>query len=109
MLELQPILEQHPADEPTGEDGEAALVEGHERHHEPFRGARHRLVPGDLPLNGGGERRKLSRLDKMEELLAGNIGACLVQHHGNGVLGGLEVQGAMALRIRKNSESKGQA
>jgi hypothetical protein len=33
ILELQPILEQHPADEPTGGDGEAALVEGHERHH----------------------------------------------------------------------------
>jgi hypothetical protein len=30
VLELHPILEQHPADEPTGGDGKAALVEGHE-------------------------------------------------------------------------------
>jgi hypothetical protein len=30
VLELQPILKQHPADESTGGDGEAALVEGHE-------------------------------------------------------------------------------
>jgi hypothetical protein len=30
MLELQPILVQHPADKLTGGDGEAALVEGHE-------------------------------------------------------------------------------
>jgi hypothetical protein len=30
MLELQPILEQHPTDKPTGRDGEVALVEGHE-------------------------------------------------------------------------------
>jgi hypothetical protein len=30
MLELQPVLKQHPADESTGEDGEAAPVEGHE-------------------------------------------------------------------------------
>jgi hypothetical protein len=29
VLELQPILEQHPADEPAGGDREAALVEGH--------------------------------------------------------------------------------
>jgi hypothetical protein len=28
-------------------------------------GARHRLVAGDLPLHGGGERRKLDRLDEM--------------------------------------------
>jgi hypothetical protein len=30
MLELQPVREQHPADEPSGGDGESALVEGHE-------------------------------------------------------------------------------
>jgi hypothetical protein len=30
VLELQPIREQHPTDEPAGRDGEAALVEGHE-------------------------------------------------------------------------------
>jgi hypothetical protein len=40
-------------------------------------GAWHGLV-GGLPLNGGSERRKLARLDKTEELLTGNVGACLV-------------------------------
>jgi hypothetical protein len=29
VLELKPILEQHPADESPGGDGEAALMEGH--------------------------------------------------------------------------------
>jgi hypothetical protein len=33
VLELQPVHEQHPANELAGGDGEAALVEGHERHH----------------------------------------------------------------------------
>jgi hypothetical protein len=65
VLELQPILEQHTTDEPTGGDGEAALVEGHERHHVPL-GARHGLVAGDLPPDGGGEQRKLSHFDKTE-------------------------------------------
>jgi hypothetical protein len=37
---LEPILEQHPADEPSGRDGEAALMEGHEEHHEPLGGGR---------------------------------------------------------------------
>jgi hypothetical protein len=35
---LQPIREQHPTDESAGGDGEAALVEGHERHYVPLRG-----------------------------------------------------------------------
>jgi hypothetical protein len=30
VLELQPVRKQHSSDEPTGGDGEAALVEGHE-------------------------------------------------------------------------------
>jgi hypothetical protein len=30
---LQPVREHHPANEPAGGDREAALVEGHERHH----------------------------------------------------------------------------
>jgi hypothetical protein len=45
----------------------------------------------------------------MEELLAGNVGVHLVRHHSSGVLGGLEAQGAAALRMRKNSERRGQA
>jgi hypothetical protein len=36
---LQPVHEQHPADEPAGEDGEAALVEDNERHYIPLGGA----------------------------------------------------------------------
>jgi hypothetical protein len=44
-------------------------------------GAWHGLVTGNPPLDGVGERRKLARLDKMEELLAGNIGARPVRHH----------------------------
>jgi hypothetical protein len=30
---LQPVHEQHPANELAGGDGEAVPVEGHERHH----------------------------------------------------------------------------
>jgi hypothetical protein len=35
---LQPVREQHPVNEPAGRDGEAALVEGHERHQYPVGG-----------------------------------------------------------------------
>jgi hypothetical protein len=38
VLELKPILEQHPADESPSKDGETALVEGHEQHHESLWG-----------------------------------------------------------------------
>jgi hypothetical protein len=55
-------------------------------------GVRHGLVAGDLPLDGGGERRKLAHLDEMEELLARNVGACPVRHRGSGAPGGLEAQ-----------------
>jgi hypothetical protein len=72
-------------------------------------GARHRLIVGDLPLDGGGERRKLACLNKTEKLLAGNVGACPVRHRDSGVPGGLEVQEAVALRVQKNSESRGRA
>jgi hypothetical protein len=34
-------------------------------------GARHGLVARNLPLDGGGERRKLARFDKTEKLLVG--------------------------------------
>jgi hypothetical protein len=30
VMELQPVREQHPVDEPAGRYGEATLVEGHE-------------------------------------------------------------------------------
>jgi hypothetical protein len=72
-------------------------------------GARHGLVTGNLPLNGSGERTKLACLDKTEELLAGNVGVCPVRHHGSGVPSGLEAQEAVALWMRKNSESRERA
>jgi hypothetical protein len=72
-------------------------------------GVRHGLVAGDLPLDGGGEWRKLSLLDKMEELLAGNVGTRPVRHRDSGVLGGLEAQRAVVLLMRKNSKRRGQA
>jgi hypothetical protein len=55
MLQLEPILEEDSPDESPGRDGEIALVEGHERDHEPLGRARHGLVAGHLPLHGGGE------------------------------------------------------
>jgi hypothetical protein len=75
VLELQPVREQHPADEPASGDGEAALVEDHERHHLPAGRAWHGLVSGDDPFDGFGEGRQLAPLDKTKELLAGDVGA----------------------------------
>jgi hypothetical protein len=60
-------------------------------------GAQHGLIVGDLPLVGGGEWRKMARLNETEELLTGNIGACLVRHRGSGVSGRLEAQEVAAL------------
>jgi hypothetical protein len=82
-------------------------VEGHERHHIPLGRARHRLVAGNPPLDSVGEWRKLARLDKMEELLAGDVGARSIRHHGSEVLGGLGAQAEALLRMRKNSERRG--
>jgi hypothetical protein len=72
-------------------------------------GARHRLVAGNLRLDGVGEWRKLTRLDKTEELLTRDIGAHPIRHDDSEVLGGLEAQAAALLRMRKNSERRGQA
>jgi hypothetical protein len=105
---LQPVREQHPANEPAGGDGEATLVEGHERHHIPRGRAWHRLVGGNDPLDGIGEGRKLAHLDQTEELLVGDIGARPVGNHDSEVLGELEAHTAAVLRMRKNSERKGQ-
>jgi hypothetical protein len=69
-------------------------------------GSQHGLIVGDLPLDGGSERRKLAHLDKMEELLAGNVGAYPVRHRGSGVPGGLEAQETATLWMGKNSESR---
>jgi hypothetical protein len=104
---LQPVRKQHHANEPVGADGEAALVEGHERHLIPLGRARHGLVGGDDPLDGVGEGRKLARLDQTEELLMGDIGACPIRHHNDEVLGELEAQAVAVLWMWKNSERQG--
>jgi hypothetical protein len=78
VLELQPICEQHPTDEPDGRDGEATL----------------------------GEWKKLARLDKTEELLTGDIGARPIRHHDSEVLGALEARAVVLLRMRKRSEHR---
>jgi hypothetical protein len=109
VLELQPVHEQHPANEPDGRDKEVALVEGHERHHIPRGRVRHGLVDGDASLDSVGEGRKLAHLDQTEELLVKDIGARPVRHHDGEVLCELEAQTAAVLWMRKNSECKGQA
>jgi hypothetical protein len=109
VLELQPVCEQHPTDEPADGDGEAALVEDHERHHVPAGRAWNRLVGGYDLFDGLGEGRQLACLDKTKELLAGDVGARPVRYCDSEVLGELEVREATALWIRKNSELKGRA
>jgi hypothetical protein len=84
-------------------------VEVHERHHIPLGGGRHRLITGNPPLHGVGERRELAHLDKTKELLTGDIRARPIRHHGSEVLGGLEAQAAVLLRMWKNSNLRGQA
>jgi hypothetical protein len=64
LLQVEAVLEEDSTNEAPGGDGEAALVEGHERDHIPPGRARHGLVAGHLPLHGGGEWRKLTGLDK---------------------------------------------
>jgi hypothetical protein len=108
VLELQPVREQHPANEPVGRDREAALVEGHERHHVSRGRAQHGLVGGDDPLDSVSEGRKLVHLDQTEELLVGDIGARPVRHHDSEVLGELEAQAAVVLWMWMNSKRKRQ-
>jgi hypothetical protein len=71
-------------------------------------GARHGLIAENPPLDGDSERRKLSRFDKEEELLVGNIGACPVRHRGGEALGGMMAQAATVWRMQKSSERRGQ-
>jgi hypothetical protein len=109
VLELQPVREQHSSDEPDGGDGEAALVEGHERYHVPSGRVWHGLVGRDDPLDSLSEGRQLARLNETKELLAGDIGARPARHHAGEVSGKLGTQVAAAMWRRKNSELKGQA
>jgi hypothetical protein len=108
VLELQPVRKQHHANEPVGADGEAALVEGHERHLIPLGRARHGLVGGDDPLDGVGEGRKLARLDQTEELLMGDIGACPIRHHNDEVLGELKRRQWRCCGCGRTRSAKGQ-
>jgi hypothetical protein len=107
VLELHPVHEQHPADELANGDGEAELVEDHERHHIPTGRVWHGLSGKDDPFDSLGEGRQLARLDEMKELLAGDVGACPVRHHDGEVLGELETQAVAALWMRENLELKG--
>jgi hypothetical protein len=87
VLELQLVCEQHSSDELTGEDGKAALVEGHERHHVPPGRAWHGFVGRDDPLNCLGEGRQLARLNETKKLLAGDSGARPTRHRAGEVSG----------------------
>jgi hypothetical protein len=69
----------------------------------------HGLVGRDDPLDSLGEGRQLARLNKMKELLAGDIGAHPARHHAGEVSGELGTQAKVAMWRRKNSELKGQA
>jgi hypothetical protein len=109
VLELQPVREQHPTDEPDGGHGEAALVEDHERYHIPTGRAWHRLVGGYDPskasVRGGSwpastRRRSCSR----ETLECVQFDIATAKSWGE-----LEVQAATTLWMRKNSELKGLA
>jgi hypothetical protein len=87
VLELQPIREQHSSDELACGDGEAALVEGHERHHIPPGRVWHRFISRDDPFNGLGEGRQLARRNETKKLLAGDSGAHPTRHRAGEVLG----------------------
>jgi hypothetical protein len=54
VLESQPVLEEHRADEPPGRDGEATLVERHKRDDVAQRRMRHELILWHPPLLGIG-------------------------------------------------------
>jgi hypothetical protein len=62
VLELQPILKEHAADELPGWDGEAALMERHERNDVALWRAQHGLILGHPPLLSVDERGQATRL-----------------------------------------------
>jgi hypothetical protein len=68
-------------------------------------GVLHGLVARHPSLNGGGEWRKLARLNETEELLAGHVGVHPVRHRSSGVSGGLEAQEEKALQMRRSAGS----
>jgi hypothetical protein len=110
VLQLEAVLKKDSLDELPSGDGEAALVEGHEREHIPPRQARHKLVAGHLPLHGGGKWRELTGLDEAKQLLTRHVGSRPVRHHSGEVLGGPVMQAVVALRMRKSkgNEAHGQ-
>jgi hypothetical protein len=97
VLELQPIREQHSSVQPADGDGEAALVEGHERHHVPPGRAWRGFVGWDDPLDGLGEGRQLARLNEMKKLLARDSGARPTRHRAGEVSGETGMQAAAAM------------
>jgi hypothetical protein len=69
----------------------------------------HGLIPGHLPLHGGGEWRELFGLDKVEQLLARHIGGSRLVRHGSGEASSeLVTQAVAALQMRKSEGSKAQ-
>jgi hypothetical protein len=72
----------------------------------PLGGRRHGLIPGHLPLHGDGVWRKLSGLDKAEQLLTRHVGSRPVRHGSGGVSGDLVAQAVAALQMRKSEGSK---
>jgi hypothetical protein len=95
VLELQPVHKQHSSDEPDSGDGEAALMEGHERHHVPPGRAWHGFVGRDDPLNSLSEGRQLARLNETKKLLARDSGAHPTRHRAGEVSGELGTRAAV--------------
>jgi hypothetical protein len=71
-------------------------------------GAWHGLVAGNPPLDSVGEWRKLARLDKTEELPAGNIGARPIRHRGSKVLVGWKHKQRCCCRCRRARSAEGE-
>jgi hypothetical protein len=97
VLKMQPVREQYSSNEPVSGDGEAALVEGQERHYVPPRRVWHGFVSRDDPLNDLSEGRQLARLNDTKKLLAGDSGACPTRHRADEVSGEPGTRAATAM------------
>jgi hypothetical protein len=106
VLQLKTVLVEDPPDEPPDGDGEAALVESHERDDVPLGQAWHGLLPGHLSLHGGGEWRELSGIDKAVQHLEGHVGPRPFQHDGGKLSNELAVRAVTVLRVQGRKESK---
>lgn len=81
VLELHPVFRM---DESLGLNGEAALVERHERDDITLRWVRHYFVPGHSPLLGVGKRGQLPGGDTAKDR-AGHAGMRPVRHGDGGL------------------------